>query len=215
MGNLAAALDMDGFKGLGRLVAQGGFAGDGVVPKELQKAEKLHKEGQRYFHTTNFGLDPEAASKALASEKIGYRICVSKNVCHQTLYDGSATGWHTLVKEAVRATNQKMGSQSVRFRALDLMKDAMSNYLKGNPRGKKLHDPLALAVALDQSVCALVEVTLDSREKGKAWGSTLYPGSGTWISIDYDESKFRRTLLQLDAPSEPDEQQGRRKSKKR
>jgi len=212
--NLAAALEMDAFR-LGRLVAQGGFAGDGVVPKELQKVKKLHAEGQRYFHTTNFGLDPEAAHKALASEKIGHRICVSKNVCHQTLYDNSAQGWHGLVKEAVKATNQKMGPQSVRFKALDLMANAMTNYLKGNPRGKKLHDPLALAVALDHSVCTLAEVTLDSREKGKAWGSSLSPESGTWISIDYDEGKFRKTLLQLDAASGSDEKTGKQKSKKK
>merc|ERR1719313_2668877 len=56
-----------------------------------------------------------------------------------------------------------------------------------------IHDPLALAVALDESVCALAEVELGTQ--GDLWGCWPSPGSGTWISVDYDEAKFRATLL--------------------
>merc|ERR1711933_1962 len=75
------------------------------------------------------------------------------------------------------------------------MHKAMSKYL-AEKGGKKIHDPLALAVALDESVCTLAEVELDSRgPKDDEWGCWLSQGSGTWISVDYDEAKFRRTLL--------------------
>lgn len=68
-------------------------------------------------------------------------------------------------------------------------------YLVGHA-GKKLHDPLALAVALDESVCTLVEVQLDSRgPDAEQWGSWQCAGSNTWISVDYDEAKFKATLL--------------------
>merc|ERR1712151_491686 len=49
----------------------------------------------------------------------------------------------------------------------------------------------------DESVSTLAEVELGSRgPKDDEWGSWLSPGSGTWISVDYDEAKFKRTLLQ-------------------
>jgi len=82
--------------------------------------------------------------------------------------------------------------------ALEMMHKAMSKYLSnGDKEGKKIHDPLALAVALDESVCTLAEVELGSRgPKDDEWGSWLSQGSGTWISVDYDEAKFRQTLLQ-------------------
>jgi len=68
----------------------------------------------------------------------------------------------------------------------------MSAYLRHRGE-KKLHDPLALAVALDESVCVLAEVSV-FRDRG-GWGSRLTPGSGTWISIDYDHGKFQSVLL--------------------
>jgi len=84
----------------------------------------------------------------------------------------------------------------MRERALGLMHNAMTDYLghqKGCKSGKMIHDPLALAVALDEGVCTLVEVELGTEEN--RWGSWLCQGSGTWISVDYDETKFRETLL--------------------
>jgi hypothetical protein len=75
------------------------------------------------------------------------------------------------------------------------MHKAMSNYLS-RQNGKMIHDPLALAVALDESVCTLVEVELYSHgANGEQWGCWPSSGSGTWISVDYDEARFRATLL--------------------
>jgi hypothetical protein len=175
---------------LGRWVAQGGFAGEGVVPRERQKLFK----GLTFCRTTNFGSNPKAAHCALRSKSIGRRVCVSKNVCHQTLYSDGADGWHAAILAALRESN----GRPVRHRALEMMHKAMSKYLSdGYKEGKKIHDPLALAVALDESVCTLAEVELGSRgPKSDEWGCWLSQGSGTWISVDYDEAKFRRTLLQ-------------------
>lgn len=185
--NLAAALTHDSFQ-LGRWVAQGGFAGEGVVPWDMQ----MNKfKGMHYCRTTNFGSDPHSAHCALRSKSIDRRVCVSKNVCHQTLYADGVDGWHTAVQAAMHGTH----GRPVRRRALELMYSAMSNYLSRQD-GKMIHDPLALAVALDESVCSLAEVELYSHgPKDEQWGCWLCPGSGTWISVDYDEARFRTTLL--------------------
>jgi len=82
---------------------------------------------------------------------------------------------------------------SRRAKALGMMYDAMDQYLQRKPGGKALHDPLALATALDESVCELAEVELFCH-KGQ-WGSKPKRGSGTWISIAYDALKFQNALL--------------------
>ena len=185
--NLAAALSLKGFQ-LGRWVAQGGFAGEGVVPRDRQ----MNKfKGLAHCRTTNFGSDPRAARCALQSNAIDHRVCVSKNVCHQTLYAEGADGWHAAVLAALHGTK----GRPIRRRALEVMHTAMSNYLSRQD-GKMIHDPLALAVALDESVCTLAEVELYSHgAKDDQWGCRPCSGSGTWISVDYDEAKFRATLV--------------------
>eukprot|EP00927_Polykrikos_kofoidii_P045022 TRINITY_DN3888_c0_g1_i2.p1 TRINITY_DN3888_c0_g1~~TRINITY_DN3888_c0_g1_i2.p1 ORF type:complete len:877 (+),score=124.42 TRINITY_DN3888_c0_g1_i2:213-2633(+) len=190
--NLAAALSHDDFK-LERWVAQGGFAGEGVVPSDLQMhgLKGLTPCG-RYCRTTNFGSDPNATLCALRSTSIGRRVCVSKNVCHRTLYADGAHGWHA----GVRVAACESDGRPARCKALKLMHKAMSKWLAKNPGGKKIHDPLALAVALDESVCTLVEVELGSfGPRRDCWGCWPCKGSRTWISVDYDEAKFRTTLL--------------------
>merc|ERR1711924_143270 len=69
----------------------------------------------------------------------------------------------------------------------------MDAYLKRQPGGKKLHDPLALAAAPDETVCQYSEVQMFV-QKGQ-WGARPSLGSNTWISIDYDAQKFQKTLL--------------------
>jgi pyrimidine-specific ribonucleoside hydrolase len=183
--NLAAALQMDGFQ-LGRWVAQGGFAGEGVVPAEKQM-DKF--KGLEVCPTWNFGGNIPAAQAALSSLAIAKKICVSKNVCHSVNYDMQ---WH----EALGAAAQAEARNAPKARpavALGMMHEAMDAYLRHKPGGKKLHDPLALAVALEESVCELAEVQLFC-QKGK-WGSRLSPGSNIWISVAYDAVKFQATLL--------------------
>lgn len=183
--NLGDVLAMDGFR-LGRWVAQGGFAGEGVVPRDKQ-LEKFR--GMEVCSTWNFCGNIQAARVALASEAIRRKICVSKNVCHSVYYDGD---WHAALGAAA-AAEARLAPTSRRALAFGLMHRTMDAYLRHKPDGKKLHDPLALAVALDESVCELAEVELFCQ--GGKWGSRLSPGSGVFISVAFDASKFQAALL--------------------
>jgi pyrimidine-specific ribonucleoside hydrolase len=187
--NLGAALKVDGFR-LGRWVAQGGFAGDGVVPRELQMDKFI---GKKFCPTWNFGGNNEAATLALASPCIGRRILVSKNVCHSVVYDDQ---WHNALAAAITQAGEE--SSTGRAHALRLMYEAMDDYLRRKPSGKKLHDPLALAVAFDESVCKLAEVKVYHTREG--WGAEPCPESGVWISVDYDAVKFQAALLNPSPP---------------
>ena len=69
--------------------------------------------------------------------------------------------------------------------------EAMGNYAKGE--GKKLHDPLAMAAVVDEGVCQFKEVQVFRDAKG--WGSVLESGTRTWISVDYDDERFRQIIL--------------------
>lgn len=183
--NLGDALQLDGFK-LGRLVAQGGFAGEGVVPRQLQM-DKFR--GMDVCPTWNFGGNINAARASLDSTAIARKICVSKNVCHSVYYDDK---WHAILGAAAEAA-ERSAPRSTRALAFRMMHNAMDAYLQRQPGGKKLHDPLALAVALNETVCDLAEVSLFC-QKGK-WGSRLSPGSNTWISVAYHSDRFEAALL--------------------
>lgn len=81
--NLGVAMERGTFR-VGRWVAQGGFAGMGVVPdhKQLPKFK-----GRITCPTFNFNGDPHAALRAFTYEGIGERWLVSKNVCHGVIYN--------------------------------------------------------------------------------------------------------------------------------
>ena len=156
---------------LERWIAQGGFAGDSVVPEEY-RLDKF--KGRETCPTFNFNGDPKTALAMLGSPKIREVFCVSKNVCHGVVYDGE---FHQRV---ARVTNRNAG--------LEMIYRAMEVYLKHQPEGKLLHDPLAACVALDQSVCEFREVEV-YRERGE-WGSRLSSGTGRFISVRHDAQKF-------------------------
>ena len=59
-----------------------------------------------------------------------------------------------------------------------------------SPKNKKLHDPLAFAMVLDEEVCALREVAVDRRQ-GK-WGSTLAAGTNTFAAV---QARFLDSLV--------------------
>ncbi|MCU0436307.1 MAG: nucleoside hydrolase [Raineya sp.] len=172
--NLGKALDSPDFK-LGTLVAQGGFAGEGVVPAEKQ-LEKF--KGRKTCPTFNLNGDIPAAFKALATDKIDIRYFVSKNVCHGVVYD---TSFHHIISQ------YKDLSMS-----LSLIYKGMEYYLTKNPLGKMLHDPLAACCALDLSIGTWAEVEI-FREKGE-WGAKLQENTKTWIITDYDHVKFVDTF---------------------
>jgi inosine-uridine nucleoside N-ribohydrolase len=173
--NLGRLFDNHDVK-LTRWVAQGGFAGDNIVPPE-KRLEKF--DGKLVCPTFNFNGDPKAALALLESNKIEKRICISKNVCHGVYYTSELHKKYETVKDLTPGTK--------------LIYKAMDIYLSKKKEGKKLHDPLAACTALDESVCELVEV-MPYRVKGQ-WGSKLIKNTRTWISIDYDRDLFERIFL--------------------
>ncbi len=183
--NLGKALEGGGssFR-LGRLVAQGGFAGEGVVAPEKQLAKF---RGRRTCPTYNLGGAPKAALAALASPNIGVRRFVSKNVCHGVVYDGA---FHRRVKAEARWS-----------KSLELISQGMERYLERRPGGKKLHDPLAACCAVDERIGEWAEVEI-YRVRDE-WGARLAPGSGTWIIVGHDKERFVRTFLAHHGRSRP------------
>ncbi|WP_238010420.1 nucleoside hydrolase [Dactylosporangium sp. AC04546] len=161
---------------VGRLVVQGGFAGEGVVPAERQ-LEKFR--GRVTCPSYNLNGDPRAVFAVLAHDGIGHRRFVSKNVCHGVVYDAAV---HARFAEQAHRDSTRM------------IHRLMEVYLRGRPGGKMFHDPLAACCAIDPAIGTWAEVEL-YRERGE-WGSRPQPGSGTWIITGYDRERFLTTLLE-------------------
>lgn len=174
LGNIAAALEAG--VTIERLVIQGGFAGDNIMPPELV-LEKFR--GKITCPTFNLNGDVPAALKVLASTNVRNRIAVSKNVCHGVVYD------QTMHEFMLPHKGKNIG--------LDLMIDGMTKYLRKTPSGKAFHDPLAACVTINQNVCTLVPVEL-YREKGN-WGSKISNNLNVSISIAVDMDLFRQTII--------------------
>ncbi|TMQ25659.1 MAG: nucleoside hydrolase [Deltaproteobacteria bacterium] len=185
-GNLGAALALAGRHGgslpLGRWVAQGGFAGEGVVPPDRQLAKF---RGRTTCPTFNFNGAPRAVEVALATPSIRVRRLVSKNVCHGVIYDHAMHARFTAARD--------------RRRSIELVHRGMDTYLAKRPRGKAFHDPLAAACAIDESVGEWAEVEM-YRAHGE-WGARPAPGSATSIITGYDHERFVATLLSEPQPS--------------
>ena len=205
---------------IGRWVAQGGFAGEGVVPEHLQMKKF---KGKTRCDTWNFNGSIPAAQAALRSCFIASRVLVSKNVCHRVMYDQAL---HKAIRTACAAATALAGDNAVkggeklaargRARSLGLLWTSMDSYLVRHPSGKKLHDPLALVAAINEAVCTFAEVEVthhsssssnsthtshhssSGKKRETGWGSSLCPGSKTKISVDYNHELFVKTLLDLD-----------------
>lgn len=174
--NLGSAVEKYPGLKFGRLVAQGGFAGKGVVPEHLQ-LEKF--KGMSTCPTYNLNGDSKAGLKVLAYEGIKRKMFVSKNVCHGVYYD--------------KNLHSKLQKVKKSYKHLQMIYDGMDKYLQKHSNGKKFHDPLAACAAIDEEIIEWREVNI-FREKGK-WGSKLSNGSGIWISINYDRKSFEECLM--------------------
>jgi inosine-uridine nucleoside N-ribohydrolase len=167
-----------------RWVAQGGFAGDNVVPKEF-RMKKF--DGMVECPTYNFGGDPKSALSALNSKQIDSIMLVSKNVCHSVVYDITL---HLKMKKLLkeRKNNEKETG-------LDLLVEGMEIYLKKKGE-KKFHDPLAAMCMLNPSICKFEKVTLEKNKNN--WSSKLSKNSNTEISISVDIEAFENELMKLE-----------------
>jgi pyrimidine-specific ribonucleoside hydrolase len=158
-----------------RWVAQGGFAGDNIVPPQ----HRLPKfEGMLTCPTYNFNGAPQVALRLLASPNIELRQLISKNVCHGMVYDQD---FHARMHPYRHASA-----------GLALVYEGMEKYLNKSPDGKKFHDPLAACVVIDPSIVEFREVEM-YRHKGK-WGAELRSGTHTWISVSADRDRFIRVF---------------------
>lgn len=159
-------------------VGQGGFAGDNVVPEE-HRLEKF--KGRITCPTFNLAGDVVAAQNLLEDRRLLQRTLISKNVCHGVAWDRS---FHDHVRALKRRTD-----------GLELCLQGMDLYLERKPEGKLLHDPLAMAHAIDRQVCDLANVHL-YRQRGE-WGSQVPPLTddlNTWISIAVNRDRFFEVL---------------------
>lgn len=166
--------------GLGRIVVQGGFAGEGVVPSELQ-LEKF--SGKTRVPTYNLNGAPKEAELLASYPGFKQKLFVSKNVCHGVWFDKE-------IKEAMYIKLREISK--VRKHKNLMLQRYMNTFVNKCRDGKKLHDPLAAVCAIDPSVGVWEKVDL-GRIKGQ-WGSVLNPDSDLDIIIDYDREKFIEVL---------------------
>jgi pyrimidine-specific ribonucleoside hydrolase len=180
--NLGAAMQLEAFSGrplrLREAVIQGGFAGEGIVPRERQLPKFA---GLVTCGSFNLNGDPRTALEVQKHSGIQLRRFVSKNVCHGVIYDRTL---HVLVAE-----------RKERSLGLQYIWQGMEHYLKRRQEGKIIHDLVAACCAIDPDIATWAEVEL-YRERGE-WGARLAPGSSTWIIVDYDHARFLATLLQV------------------
>lgn len=172
-----------GFK-LGRWIAQGGFAGVGVVPPELPTLEKF--QGLETCPTFNFSGAWNEALTALESERILEKRCVSKNVCHQVLIGADEVD--LLVDAASRTEDAR------HRRGLELIAKGAAAYV-ARRGAKKAHDLVAGAAAIDPSFLTWAEHVVVYRAASGRWGSR--PGGAddkTSISVGVDHERFRALL---------------------
>lgn len=163
-----------------RWVGQGGFAGDNIVPEE-DRLEKF--KGRITCPTFNLGGASQAALAILTDDRIQERVLVSKNVCHGVAWDRD---FHDRVRGLKKRTD-----------GLELCLQGMDVYLRQKPEGKLLHDPLAMAQAINPLVCDTAHVEV-YREKGE-WGSRwpeLPDSPNAWISTRVHREAFFETLTE-------------------
>lgn len=150
-----------------RWVAQGGFAGDNLVPEKHRLAKFA---GRTTCESFNFGGNKRATLAALASDRIAHRDLVSKNVTHGIAWDAGLQA--------------RLRSAPDPAPGVVLAHEAMAVFLARRPEGKLLHDPLAACAVLDRDTFtwAPVDVTYSQGQ----WGATPAPASTTSITVAVD-----------------------------
>ncbi|GAB2863296.1 pyrimidine-specific ribonucleoside hydrolase RihA [Actinocorallia aurea] len=165
---------------LDRWVAQGGFAGDALVPPE----HRLPKfAGRDVCPTFNFNGAPRAVLRALAPEApIARRDLVGKNVTHAIRYD--------------RAFHERVAPHAEGSPSLALIHRGMELYLRRRRDGKLLHDPAAACCALVPDLAVWAEAEM-RREPG-GWGGRPAEGTRTFLATALDHEAFFRVFTGRD-----------------
>lgn len=182
--NLGRALQHEGFR-LGRLVAQGGFAGEGVVPPEHQ-LDKF--KGMTTCPTYNLNGDPRAALAALADDRIGRRMFVSKNVCHGVVYD--------------EAFHEMIGAHVDDSPSLRRIWDGMESYLgRKRQRIRSRHEGRHPALPINEDIEAGTVVLIDASganlgptPRADALARALEAGLDLCTVRDYDDPPVCRIM---------------------
>jgi inosine-uridine nucleoside N-ribohydrolase len=215
---------------LGRVFIQGGFAGAGVVPEEQQlpkfkglatcptynlngdpKSALEVVSHAKWFSDMRFisknvchGLFYDAAMHAEVTAGLGCDHTHTR--CQCECHRPGVQMMHIMAccdpceVCGVMVTRRGRLPKTPQVLALRLIHRGMSAYLDKNKEGKKFHDPLAAACALDPEIGTWAEVML-YRERGE-WGSYLQEHSGIQIITGYDHERFVRSLVYADADSE-------------
>lgn len=161
---------------IGKIVIQGGFAGEGVVPEHLQ----LNKfRAKTTVPSHNLIGDKKATQKILQYQPTHGKYFVSKNVCHRVIYD--------------RDMHQLVDKKRTQSRSLDLISQGMKTYFGINPNGKMLHDPLAACCAINPDIAEWREVEII--KEGSSYGAKLADNTNTDIIIDYNHNQFLDVFL--------------------
>jgi len=172
----------DPWPDFGVLMAQGGFAGEGVIPPERQLPKFA---GKRTVPTYNLNGAPKHAQRVIDCPYFRSERFVGKHICHGVYYDPEMHERFEAVKD-----------ESL---SLSLIYQGMEHYMARHPKGKKFHDPLAACCAIDPDIGKWTKVNL-YREKGQ-WGSRLpqdvpegHQYSEVEIITEFDHDRFVRVL---------------------
>jgi len=161
-----------------RWVAQGGFAGSNVVPEDCQ-LDKF--KGKQYCMSANWSSTP-TLNYLVSCDRILRRVICAKNVCHGIVYD---MDFH-----------EKVAAVPNKTKGLQFIYDGMQLYLQKKSSGKMFHDPLAAAVAVDESICEFYEVQMMNQKS--EWGCEKKEGTNTFIAIRVDLPKFIQTICTVE-----------------
>ncbi|HHO50882.1 MAG TPA: nucleoside hydrolase [Deltaproteobacteria bacterium] len=182
--NLGRALQHEGFR-LGRLVAQGGFAGEGVVPPEHQ-LDKFR--GMITCPTYNLNGDPRSTLAALADDRIGERMFVSKNVCHKVVYD--------------EALHHQVAERRHRSPSLERIWHGMEIYLR------KQRDKIPTQLPVNEAIEAHTVVLIDAHGanlgpigRAEALAQAQQAGLDLCVVRDYDDPPVCK-IMRAPTPSE-------------
>jgi len=159
-----------------RVVQQGGFAGDNLVPLPLEKFR-----GRVTCSSFNLTGAWRESLALLDAPLVRRRLFVSKNVCHGVV-------WHREMGAQLAALQRPMAARMGRR----LMIEALNAHLDERGTGKAMHDLVAAACAVDEHVCHFTEVEI-YRERGE-WGARAASGTNTFISVGIDMDRLLITL---------------------